>query len=133
MLDMGPGRGKEIHSQTSSFLEKMKSKIVLANEKLRAALEKLKQSKTEDKKLYRWLVRAFEDLEENAFSGIQFPKKLIPKEYEKKFGRLNNLWKYNLPNAWRLIYTLKKDEVCVLSVILEWMDHKGYERKFRYS
>ena len=57
---------------------------------------------------------------------------LIPKEYFRKYGKLDNLWKYNLPNAWRLIYTIKTEEVVVLSVILEWMDHKNYERRFKY-
>ncbi|MAG20092.1 hypothetical protein CL618_01525 [archaeon] len=110
----------------------MKSKLVFGDEKTKLSFEKLKTSKTEDKKLYNWLTRAFEDLEENAFSGIQIPKKLIPKEYETKFGKLDNLWKYNLPNAWRLIYTIGKEEILILSIVLEWLDHKNYERRFKY-
>jgi len=110
----------------------MKSKIVFGDEKVKASFEKLKSSKTEDKGLYEWLTRAFEDLEENAFCGIQIPKRLIPKEYKRKFGKLDNLWKYNLPNAWRLIYTIKDGDVVVLSIILEWLDHKEYERRFNY-
>jgi len=57
---------------------------------------------------------------------------LIPKGYEKRFGRLDNLWKYNLPNAWRLIYTVKYGELIVLSIILEWVAHKEYENRFNY-
>ncbi len=110
----------------------MKSKIIFENQKVKESFEKLKDSKTEDKKLYNWLTRALEDLEQNAFCGIQIPKKLFPREYEKKFGKLNNLWKYNLPNAWRLIYTVKGGQVLVLSIILEWLDHKEYERRFNY-
>ncbi len=110
----------------------MKSKIVFGDNKVKESFEKLKDSRTEDKKLYGWLIRAFEDLEQNAFCGIQIPKKLFPKEYEKKFGKLDNLWKYNLPNAWRLIYTIKGGQVLVLSIILEWLDHKEYERRFNY-
>ena len=110
----------------------MKSEIVFADEKIQDTLDKLKDSKTEDKKLYEFLVRAFDDLEKNAFCGIQIPKKQIPKDYVKKFGPLDNLWKYNLPNAWRLIYTIKNSEIVVLSIILEWMSHKDYERKFKY-
>jgi len=113
-------------------MEEMKSTVVFENEKLKVSLEKLKKSKTEDKELYKWIVRAFEDLEQNAFSGMQIPKRLIPQEHIKKFGRLDNLWKYNLPNAWRLIYTIKREQVIILSVILEWMNHKEYERKFKY-
>ena len=110
----------------------MKSKIVFGDNRVKESFEKLKDSRTEDKKLYGWLTRAFEDLEQNAFCGIQIPKKLFPKEYEKKFGKLDNLWKYNLPNAWRLIYTIKGGQVLVLSIILEWLDHKEYERRFNY-
>jgi len=72
------------------------------------------------------------NLEENAFCGIQIPKRLIPKEYLKRFGSLDNLWKYNLPDAWRLIYTVKNSRVAILSVILEWINHKTYERRFNY-
>jgi len=110
----------------------MKSTIIFADEKIKQTLQKLKESTTEDKKVYEWLVRAFEDLEKDAFSGVQISKRLIPKEYQKKFGKLDNLWKYNLPDAWRLIYTVQRDQVVILSVILEWMDHKEYERRFKY-
>ena len=110
----------------------MKSKVVFGNSKLKDSFNKLKKLKTEDKKLYEWLVRAFEDLENDAFCGIQISKKLIPRDYEKKFGKIDNLWKYNLPNAWRLIYTVKSNEIIVLSIVLEWMGHKKYEKKFNY-
>ena len=112
-------------------MEKMKSEITFTDEKIQAAFEKLKESKTEDKKLYDWIVRAFEDLEENAFAGIQIPKRIIPKEYKMKCN-VDNLWKYNLPNAWRLIYTVANDKVTILSIILEWMNHKDYEKRFKY-
>lgn len=113
-------------------MEKVKSDVIFADEKIQSALEKLKESKTEDKKLYEFLIRAFEDLENNAFCGIQISKKQIPKEYIKKYGLMDNLWKYNLPNAWRLIYTIKNNEIVVLSIVLEWMSHKDYEKRFKY-
>ncbi len=30
------------------------------------------------------------------------------------------------------MYTIKKDNVVILSIILEWLDHKNYERRFKY-
>jgi len=108
------------------------SEIKFGNEDIKKAYLELDSKRFQEKQLKQWLERAFEDLEENAFSGIQIPKKLIPKEYRLKFGKLDNLWKYNLPNAWRLIYTIKQHQVVVLSIILEWMEHKEYERKFKY-
>ena len=109
----------------------MKSRVVFADEKLKEAFDKLKDSKTEEKKLYEWLNRAFDDIAQNAFCGIQIPKRLMPKEYIQKYG-ITNLWKYDLPKAWRLLYSVGKDEIMVLSIILEWLDHKEYERRFNY-
>ena len=110
----------------------MNSEIIFATEKLKDSLKKLNNSKTEDKNVYEWIVRAFEDLEKDAFSGIQISKRLMPKEYKNRYGKLDNLWKYNLPNAWRLIYTIKRDQIVILSIILEWMNHKEYEKRFKY-
>ncbi|MDY6931179.1 MAG: hypothetical protein SVJ22_04610, partial [Halobacteriota archaeon] len=65
------------------------------------------------------------------FCGIQIPKKLIPKTYIDKY-EIDNLWKYDLPKGWRLIYSVATEGVCIISIILEWMDHKNYERRFNY-
>ncbi|MFQ5888329.1 MAG: hypothetical protein ACE5HY_06495 [Candidatus Hydrothermarchaeales archaeon] len=83
----------------------MKSKIVFADITVKKAFEKLKDSTTEDKQLYDWLLRAFKDLGQNTFSGIQIPKRLIPKEYvqntalitcgnttSQMYGDLSTLW-----------------------------------------
>jgi len=48
----------------------MKSQIRFADDKVKESFEKLKNSKTEDKKLYEWINRALDDFEENAFSGV---------------------------------------------------------------
>ncbi len=105
----------------------MKSQIVLGDLNLKKEFNNI-----EDKDLKRQLEKAFENLGENAFCGVQIPKRLIPKEYIKRYGKITNLWKYNLPGVWRLIYTIKNNQVSILSVILEWMDHKTYERRFKY-
>ena len=110
----------------------LSSEVKFGDEALKEAYHELADGKFEDKQLKEWLDRAVGDLKKNAFSGIQVPKRLIPKEYHLKYGPLDNLWKYNLPNAWRLIYTVKRDEVVVLSIVLEWMKHKEYERRFGY-
>jgi hypothetical protein len=76
----------------------MKAEIVFSDEKLRQAFDKLKDSKTEDKRLYKLLVKAFEDIEKNPSGFIRIPSKLVPKEYIQKYG-IDNLWKYDLPNG----------------------------------
>ena len=110
---------------------KLPSTARFADDSLKKAFEQLKAAKGDEKKLYEWLRRAFNDIEVNAFCGIQVPKKLIPKEYLQKYG-VHNVWKHNLPNAWRLLYSVENQEIVVVSIILEWMNHKEYERKFKY-
>ncbi len=110
---------------------KLPSKVRFADDKLKAAFGQLKDGKGDERELYEWLVRAFEDIEKNAFCGIQVPKRLIPAEYLRKYGA-NNVWKYNLPNAWRLLYSIENQEIVVVSIVLEWLNHKDYERRFKY-
>ena len=105
----------------------MKSNIIFGDVKLKKEFDKIL-----DENLRKQLKKAIDNIEENSFCGIQIPKRLIPKEYNKRFGNLTNLWKYNLPDAWRLIYTIKNNEISILSILLEWMDHKTYEKRFKY-
>ena len=93
----------------------------------------LENGTTEEKNLFKWLNRAFEDILKNPFCGIRIPKKQIPKEYVKKF-EINNLLKYNLPNVWRLVYSVGSDEkIIVVAIVLEWMTHKQYNKRFKYK
>jgi len=77
------------------------------------------------------LVRALDRIAADAFCGVQVPKKLIPKDYHKKHGPLKNLWKYNLTRSWRLMYTVARDGD-ISAVIIEWLDHTDYDRRFGY-
>ncbi|MFH1234907.1 MAG: hypothetical protein V1493_04830, partial [Candidatus Diapherotrites archaeon] len=99
---------------------KLPSRIKFADEKVKKALEDLEYSTTEDRQLFKFLSQALQNLQENAFAGIQIPKKQIPKEYLQKY-RITNCWKYNLPNAWRLLYSVEREEILVVSIILEWL------------
>ena len=105
--------------------------VAFISHKLKEEFESLRSGKVEDKQLYNFINRAIDDLKINSACGIKVPKNLWPKEYIKKY-KITNLWKYDLPNGWRLIYTIETDEVKIMSIILEWFDHKGYERRFNY-
>ncbi len=104
------------------------SKVVFISDDLERSFHAL----SDDDPIKKSIVRAIKDLKENAFSGIQIPKRLFPKEYAQTYD-IKNLWKYDLPKGWRLIYTITaEDEVQLISAILEWFDHKSYERRFGY-
>lgn len=52
---------------------------------------------------------------------------------ELKKYRITNLWKYDLPDGWRLLYSITTpSKVEILSIIIEWFNHKNYGRRFRY-
>lgn len=109
----------------------LKSRVFFADEKLKEEFESLEKGKYEDKEIFFHIKRAIENLKINAHSGIQIPKKIIPKSYIDKHD-IKNLWKYDLPKGWRLLYSVGTNGVEILSIILEWMDHKEYERRFNY-
>lgn len=99
---------------------------------LKESFNKLKSGRTEEKELAGYLDRAMNDLEKNEQAGLRVPSKQWPKEYVQKYG-VKNLWKYDLPNGWRVIYTIRGNNIEIISVVLEWITHKDYERKFGYK
>ena len=106
-------------------------RVAFINEKIKATFEELKDGKFEDKELHKLIQNAIEILAQNPERGIKIPKKLWPRVYIQEY-KIINLWKYNLPKSWRLIYTIKENEVEIVSIILEWFDHKEYEKRFNY-
>lgn len=110
---------------------KLPSSIRFVDEKLQQTLERQQYGNAFEKDRYQQLTETLRKLEENAFSGIQIPKRLIPKYYVKKYG-VTNLWKYNLPDGWRMLYWITRDGDISICTIIEWLSHKDYERRFNY-
>ena len=105
-----------------------KSQVVFVNEKVQREFDNL----TEDNGIKKYIKRAIEDIKQNAFCGIQIPKRLFPKEYVLRHS-IKNLWKYDLPDGWRLVYTITTpNKIEILSIILEWFSHPEYEKRFNY-
>jgi len=109
-----------------------KISVAFISKKIKDEFESLKEGKFEDKQLYKFIDRAIDDLEKEPTAGIKVPKKFWPKVYVQKY-KITNLWKYDLPKAWRLLYTIETDEIRIISIILEWFDHKEYEERFKYK
>jgi len=105
--------------------------VIFVNPKTQTEFDELSKGSYEDKELHSFILRAICDLKTDPKVFIKIPKKKWPKEYVREY-KVTNLWKYDLPNGWRLIYTIKENEVDILSVIFEWFSHKKYERKFGY-
>jgi Txe/YoeB family toxin of Txe-Axe toxin-antitoxin module len=115
----------------SQKLERIKS-VGFVDSSLKKAYADLESGKYEEQQLASFLKRAIQDLKESPFCGVRIPSKQWPKEYIKKY-KINNLYKYDLPDGWRLLYTIRGNEIEIISVLIEWISHKDYERKFRYK
>ena len=108
----------------------MKSeKVVFIDKELEKSFEEL----SDKEPIKKALIKAIKDINENAFCGRNVKKKLIPKSLIGKYG-IDNLWIYNLPFAWRLLYSVTPSaDVKIIAVILDWMNHKDYEKLFKFA
>lgn len=103
-------------------------KVIFFNEDLENSFEELSDKDS----LKKAMKRAIGNLQENAFAGRNVKKKLIPKQLKEKYG-ISNLWIYNLPDSWRLLYSITSSgDVEIIAAILDWMNHKDYERLFNF-
>jgi len=106
----------------------MECRVVFANLSLKQAFDELKEI---DSRLYKEIQKALNDISRNCFCGRHVRKKLIPRDLIQKF-EIKNIWIYNLRKDWRLLYSVANDEAEVLSIVLDWMNHKDYERLFNF-
>ncbi len=82
--------------------------------------------------IFRSIERVKSWLKENPFAGDQVKKGQIPDCYIQKYA-ITNLWRIELSNYWRLIYTIQSDEVEIIDFVLDIIDHKEYDKKFGYK
>ena len=76
--------------------------------------------------------RIFDIIANNPFYGENAKKDLIPKEYRQKYNA-DNLFIVDLPDYWRMIYTLESDEIEVIAFVLDIIDHDEYNKKFGFK
>lgn len=79
-------------------------------------IEKQFNALGENDEVKKWIKRAIGDIKKNAFCAIPIPKKIIPFEYIQKYG-IRNLWKYDLPDGWRLMYSVTTPQKLRLSLL----------------
>lgn len=106
--------------------------VAFADSKLLDAFKSLKSGKFEDVQLADEINKAIDRLKSDPFCGVSIKRTLWPQEYVRKY-KIDNLRKYNMRNGWRLMYTINGNKVEIISILLEWLDHKGYERRFGYK
>lgn len=96
-------------------------------------LQKSLSSKIE-KSILNAINQKIEFVKQNPFYGHPIAKNLIPQEYEIKYG-VNNLFRIELPDFWRMLYTLNNSDgtIQIIAFVIDILNHKDYNKKFRYT
>ena len=87
---------------------------------------------TEEMQLLRSIKQKIEFIKANPFYGDNVQKHLIPKEYIIKYN-VTNLFRTELSNFWRMVYTVKGNQAEIISFILDIIDHPAYDKRFGYK
>ena len=103
------------------------------NELQKQALDEQTQgnSNSFNQQLLKAIEREKINLKLNPQVGTHIPRQYIPKVLTERYWT-DRLWKIDLVGYWRLIYTIVGDEVKIITFILEFMDHKKYNKLFGY-
>jgi len=102
--------------------------IQFIDEKKLSEYNSLIRGKFEERTLFALINRKLDTLERNVTSGKQISRSKIPRQYQD----FDNLWKINLNSRWRLLYSIVTDDQGQITVIIDWMDHKEYDKLFGY-
>ena len=80
------------------------------------------------------ITNKIEIIKSNPHYGDPIAKSLIPKEYINKY-EISNLFRVELPNYWRMLYSLMDGEtkIEIIAFVIDLLDHSNYNKKFGYK
>lgn len=105
-------------------------RVILKWQGKEAYLELKKRDDKEAKSILNSFNRVKEILKENPQYGDPIAKELIPKNFRK--AGVKNLYRVELSNYWRVLYTIKGNKVEIFLFVLNIVDHKEYNKLFGY-
>ncbi len=108
------------------LLDEAETEYKTLNELVGQQINEDKQN-TEEMQLLRSIKQKRDFIRANPFYGDNIPKKQIPKSYN-----VQNLWRVELTGYWRMLYTIKGDQIEIICFVLDILNHKQYDKKFGY-
>jgi hypothetical protein len=96
-----------------------------------AYIELKKRTDKEAQSLLNSIHRVFEILKENPQFGDPIRKQLIPPKFVEQ--GIQNLYRVELSNYWRMIYTIEGSHIEIFCFVLNIVDHKNYDKLFGYK
>ncbi len=106
-------------------------RVQLKGQAKEAYLELKKRDDKEAQILLRSIHRIIEILKQNPQFGDPIRKQLIP--YKFIDMGIQNLYRAELSNYWRMLYTIEGSQVEIFCFILSIVDHKEYDKLFGYK
>ena len=106
-------------------------RVLLKGQAKESFLELKKRKDKEAQSLLRSIQRITDILKENPQFGNPIKKDLIPKKF--KVMGIQNLYRVELSNYWRMLYTIEGTKVEIFLFVLNITDHKEYNKLFGYK
>ena len=106
-------------------------RVLLKGQAKESYIELKKREDKESKSILNSVERVTNILKENPQFGNPIKKGLIPDEL-KKLG-VQNIYRVELSNYWRMLYTLEGNEISIFLFVLKIFNHKEYNKLFGYK
>jgi mRNA-degrading endonuclease RelE of RelBE toxin-antitoxin system len=106
-------------------------RVMLKGQAKESYIELKKRHDQEAHSILNSIERIKEILKQNPQHGDPIPKRLIPDELTRQ--GIQNLYRVELSNYWRMIYTIEGNRVEILLFVLKIVDHKEYNKIFGYD
>lgn len=105
-------------------------RVLLKGQAKESFLKLKKRNDKESQSLLRSVQRIINILKDNPQFGDPIAKRLIPIKF--KHQGIQNLYRAELSNYWRLLYTIEGDKIEIFLFVLNIIDHKHYDKLFGY-
>lgn len=106
-------------------------RILLRGQARESFLELKKRKDKEAQSILRSINRITEILKANPQYGEPISKELIPEQFKKQ--EIYNLYRVELSNFWRVLYTLEGTQIEIFLFVLTISDHPKYNKLFGYK
>jgi len=106
-------------------------RVLLKDSAKESFLELKKRNDKEALSLVNSIERLISILKENPQYGDPIRKELIPDSFKK--NGIQNLYRAELSNFWRMLYTIEGNRVEIFCFVLSIVDHPTYNKLFGYK
>ncbi len=111
----------------------MKAEVRLAGQALEeynklCVVAEQETTNSENRVLLDSIKQKVEWLKEDPLKGEVIKKKDIPRELD-----VDNLFKLRIAKFWRMLYTIRRDEIKIICFILVIEPHKHYNKRFGFK